>query len=38
LHSLVVRIIYQKVPEPYMDEIFHVAQTRLYCRGIYNEW
>uniref|UniRef100_A0A914L2L3 Dol-P-Glc:Glc(2)Man(9)GlcNAc(2)-PP-Dol alpha-1,2-glucosyltransferase n=1 Tax=Meloidogyne incognita TaxID=6306 RepID=A0A914L2L3_MELIC len=21
-----------------MDEIFHVAQTRLYCRGIYNEW
>uniref|UniRef100_A0A1I8BC41 Dol-P-Glc:Glc(2)Man(9)GlcNAc(2)-PP-Dol alpha-1,2-glucosyltransferase n=1 Tax=Meloidogyne hapla TaxID=6305 RepID=A0A1I8BC41_MELHA len=21
-----------------MDEIFHVAQTKLYCKGIYNEW
>ncbi|KAF7632447.1 hypothetical protein Mgra_00008142 [Meloidogyne graminicola] len=21
-----------------MDEIFHIAQTRMYCKGIYNEW
>ncbi|VDN27582.1 unnamed protein product [Gongylonema pulchrum] len=31
LHSLLVRYIYKIVPEPYMDEIFHVDQTRRYC-------
>ncbi|VDN02637.1 unnamed protein product [Thelazia callipaeda] len=31
LHSFLVRYIYRIVPEPYMDEIFHVYQTRNFC-------
>lgn len=31
LHSLLVTHVYYRVPEPYMDEIFHVDQTRRYC-------
>ncbi|RLN44325.1 hypothetical protein BBJ29_009698 [Phytophthora kernoviae] len=26
------------VPEPYMDEIFHVPQTQKYCNGHFDEW
>jgi len=27
-----------KVPEPYMDEIFHIPQARAYCAGNYTQW
>ncbi|VDO24106.1 unnamed protein product [Haemonchus placei] len=33
LHALLVTVAYRYVPEPYMDEIFHVRQTRKYCSG-----
>ncbi|KKF93368.1 Dol-P-Glc:Glc(2)Man(9)GlcNAc(2)-PP-Dol alpha-1 2-glucosyltransferase [Ceratocystis platani] len=26
------------VPEPYLDEIFHVPQAQTYCRGRFLEW
>uniref|UniRef100_A0A0N5A1Z1 Dol-P-Glc:Glc(2)Man(9)GlcNAc(2)-PP-Dol alpha-1,2-glucosyltransferase n=1 Tax=Parastrongyloides trichosuri TaxID=131310 RepID=A0A0N5A1Z1_PARTI len=32
-HYLLVSKIYQHVPEPYMDEIFHIDQNQRYCRG-----
>ncbi|KAL3098997.1 hypothetical protein niasHS_000985 [Heterodera schachtii] len=28
----------ERVPSPYMDEPFHVAQARHYCAGNFNEW
>lgn len=33
LHGLLVTIVYRYLPEPYMDEIFHIRQTRKYCNG-----
>eukprot|EP00191_Tetraselmis_sp_GSL018_P012453 CAMPEP_0177594952 /NCGR_PEP_ID=MMETSP0419_2-20121207/10076_1 /TAXON_ID=582737 /ORGANISM="Tetraselmis sp., Strain GSL018" /LENGTH=44 /DNA_ID= /DNA_START= /DNA_END= /DNA_ORIENTATION= len=27
-----------EVPEPYMDEIFHVPQAQRYCRGDFAHW
>ncbi|CAJ0593233.1 unnamed protein product [Cylicocyclus nassatus] len=32
-HAALVHIVYRYVPEPYMDEIFHIRQTRRYCNG-----
>ncbi|KAK6727574.1 hypothetical protein RB195_005328 [Necator americanus] len=32
-HAMLVRIVYLYVPDPYMDEIFHIRQTRRYCSG-----
>ncbi|KAK6057595.1 DIE2/ALG10 family protein [Cooperia oncophora] len=32
-HAFLVTVVYHYVPEPYMDEIFHVRQTRKYCSG-----
>ena len=26
------------VSTPYMDEIFHVRQTQVYCKGEYSTW
>ncbi|KAJ4953065.1 hypothetical protein NE237_029897 [Protea cynaroides] len=26
------------VPEPYMDEIFHIPQTQQYCKGDFKSW
>ncbi|VUC33358.1 unnamed protein product [Clonostachys rosea] len=26
------------VPEPYLDEIFHIPQAQKYCQGRYTEW
>ncbi|CAG8711824.1 6791_t:CDS:2, partial [Dentiscutata heterogama] len=26
------------VPDPYMDEIFHIPQAQRYCEGNYHEW
>lgn len=36
LHFLLVSLVYSRVPEPYMDEIFHLNQTRRYCSGDYS--
>ncbi|KAK5969995.1 Alpha-1 2 glucosyltransferase [Trichostrongylus colubriformis] len=33
LHAFLVTVVNHYVPEPYMDEIFHVRQTRKYCSG-----
>ncbi|KAI1733204.1 DIE2/ALG10 family domain-containing protein [Ditylenchus destructor] len=38
LHSVFVRFLYHKIPEPYMDEEFHVNQTRTYCSGEFYSW
>ncbi|KAI8636062.1 alpha-2-glucosyltransferase Alg10 [Parasitella parasitica] len=32
------QFIDNKVPKPYMDEIFHVPQAQQYCRGDYYTW
>ena len=29
--------IYDHVPEPYMDEIFHIPQAQKYCSGKFLE-
>ncbi|GAA5941290.1 dolichyl-P-Glc:Glc(2)Man(9)GlcNAc(2)-PP-dolichol alpha-1,2- glucosyltransferase [Sporobolomyces koalae] len=34
----VARRINQEVPEPYMDEIFHMPQAQAYCRGEWSYW
>ncbi|KPM45384.1 Dol-P-Glc:Glc(2)Man(9)GlcNAc(2)-PP-Dol alpha-1,2-glucosyltransferase [Neonectria ditissima] len=26
------------VPEPYLDEVFHIPQAQLYCEGKFREW
>ncbi|KAK9778629.1 putative DIE2/ALG10 family-domain-containing protein [Seiridium cardinale] len=26
------------VPEPYMDEFFHIPQAQVYCKGRYTQW
>ncbi|VDO45418.1 unnamed protein product [Brugia timori] len=31
LHSFLVNYVYKVVPEPYMDEIFHIDQARRFC-------
>ncbi|KAI0097773.1 DIE2/ALG10 family-domain-containing protein [Nemania sp. FL0031] len=28
----------RNVPEPYLDEIFHIPQAQVYCEGRYLEW
>ena len=34
---LVLLKLDEMVPQPYMDEIFHVPQTQQYCLGNYQE-
>ncbi|KAH6568365.1 hypothetical protein BASA60_008668 [Batrachochytrium salamandrivorans] len=31
-------IISRQVPDPYMDEIFHIPQAQQYCLGIFDQW
>ncbi|KAI1826446.1 DIE2/ALG10 family-domain-containing protein [Xylaria intraflava] len=31
-------IVTENVPEPYLDEVFHIPQAQVYCRGRYFEW
>ncbi|KAF5729175.1 alpha-1 2-glucosyltransferase-like [Tripterygium wilfordii] len=31
-------IVNRIVPEPYMDEIFHIPQAQQYCRGNFKSW
>ncbi|KAI1126198.1 DIE2/ALG10 family-domain-containing protein [Nemania abortiva] len=28
----------ENVPEPYLDEVFHIPQAQVYCEGRYLEW
>ncbi|KAI0449976.1 DIE2/ALG10 family-domain-containing protein [Xylaria acuta] len=28
----------ENVPEPYLDEVFHIPQAQVYCQGRYFEW
>ena len=35
--AVIFSIIKQHVPSPYMDEIFHIPQTRKYCGGNFTE-
>ncbi|KAI1485762.1 glycosyltransferase family 59 protein [Biscogniauxia mediterranea] len=28
----------EHVPEPYLDEVFHIPQAQVYCEGRYTEW
>ncbi|GMT28656.1 hypothetical protein PFISCL1PPCAC_19953 [Pristionchus fissidentatus] len=36
VHYNLVSIVYNIVPDGYMDEIFHIGQTRRYCQGNYS--
>ncbi|RDA95108.1 hypothetical protein CP533_2180 [Ophiocordyceps camponoti-saundersi (nom. inval.)] len=31
-------VISKAVPEPYMDEVFHIPQAQKYCHGRFGEW
>lgn len=36
---VVIAWMFEKyVPQPYMDEIFHIPQTQKYCGGNFKEW
>jgi alpha-1,2-glucosyltransferase len=34
----VFTLINDQVPDPYLDEIFHIPQTFQYCRGNFRQW
>ncbi|KAJ3290580.1 glucosyltransferase [Borealophlyctis nickersoniae] len=36
--SFVFRKVNDAVPDPYMDEIFHIPQAQRYCNGDYFTW
>jgi len=38
MHAATVIYLNRRVPEPYMDELFHVDQTRRYCNGDWWSW
>uniref|UniRef100_A0A7E4VE71 Dol-P-Glc:Glc(2)Man(9)GlcNAc(2)-PP-Dol alpha-1,2-glucosyltransferase n=1 Tax=Panagrellus redivivus TaxID=6233 RepID=A0A7E4VE71_PANRE len=38
LHAKLVEFTYDRVPDAYMDEVFHLNQTRAYCDGDYKYW
>ncbi|CAD5210447.1 unnamed protein product [Bursaphelenchus xylophilus] len=38
IHFFVTRLYYDIVPNPYMDEVFHIPQARAYCDGNYTQW
>ena len=38
IRLIVISLVNRQVPSPYMDEVFHVNQTRQYCNGNYSEW
>ncbi|KAL1916586.1 uncharacterized protein VTP21DRAFT_5777 [Calcarisporiella thermophila] len=42
LHATIITVvsgfINRHVPEPYMDEIFHIPQAQQYCWGAFNTW
>uniref|UniRef100_A0A0K0F5P4 Dol-P-Glc:Glc(2)Man(9)GlcNAc(2)-PP-Dol alpha-1,2-glucosyltransferase n=1 Tax=Strongyloides venezuelensis TaxID=75913 RepID=A0A0K0F5P4_STRVS len=36
IHYYITSLVNQNVPEPYMDEIFHMDQNRRYCNGDFS--
>ncbi|EGZ27833.1 hypothetical protein PHYSODRAFT_477641 [Phytophthora sojae] len=38
LFAWLLNAVNRAVPEPYMDEIFHIPQAQKYCEGRYDEW
>lgn len=38
LLALTGTLVNQTVPDPYMDEIFHVPQAQAYCAGNFSQW
>ena len=38
LLCVVGELVEQNVPEPYMDEIFHIPQAQRYCAGNFTQW
>ena len=38
VHFFLARIMHQVVPDPYMDEVFHVPQAQAYCAGNFSAW
>ncbi|CAG8471450.1 451_t:CDS:2 [Scutellospora calospora] len=38
LNKFVANLVNTVVPNPYMDEIFHISQAQKYCEGNYFEW
>ncbi|OAQ90118.1 glucosyltransferase [Purpureocillium lilacinum] len=32
------RVVSREVPEPYLDEVFHIPQAQKYCEGKFREW
>ncbi|GBB95704.1 hypothetical protein RclHR1_00260009 [Rhizophagus clarus] len=35
---IVAYLVNDYVPDPYMDEIFHISQAKQYCNGNYFDW
>ncbi|KXJ88317.1 DIE2/ALG10 family-domain-containing protein [Microdochium bolleyi] len=33
-----LRLVTKSVPEPYLDEVFHIPQAQVYCEGRYRDW
>ncbi|KAL7792037.1 glycosyltransferase family 59 protein [Trichoderma ceciliae] len=31
-------VVSEMVPEPYLDEVFHIPQAQKYCEGRFSEW
>ncbi|KAF1983069.1 glycosyltransferase family 59 protein [Aulographum hederae CBS 113979] len=38
LGSLWLQAVSREVPEPYLDEVFHVRQAQVYCAGKFDVW
>lgn len=36
--AAIASVFNRTVPEPYMDEIFHIPQAQSYCRGQFTQW
>ncbi|RIB21128.1 Glycosyltransferase Family 59 protein [Gigaspora rosea] len=36
--NFIANLVNTVVPDPYMDEIFHIPQAQRYCEGNYHEW
>ncbi|KAJ6447196.1 glucosyltransferase [Purpureocillium lavendulum] len=32
------RVVSREVPQPYLDEVFHIPQAQKYCEGKFREW
>jgi len=37
-HLVAFAVVTKVAPEPYIDETFHIAQCKAYCRGEFTAW